>query len=128
MITDTLEDIAGGAHALSELDFTRLIRRYRLPPPDRQAPRKDSAGRRRWLDAVWEAARVVVEVDGRHHTDVALYWADMDRDNDLTADGYRVLRFPAFLVRYHPGYVAGQIRAALRPGVADPDPGLTRTG
>jgi hypothetical protein len=27
MITDTLEDIAGGAHALSELDFTRLIRR-----------------------------------------------------------------------------------------------------
>ena len=32
MITDTLEDIAGGAHALSELDFTRLIRRYQLPP------------------------------------------------------------------------------------------------
>ena len=31
MITDTLEDIAGGAHALSELDFTRLIGRYRLP-------------------------------------------------------------------------------------------------
>jgi hypothetical protein len=128
MITDTLEDIAGGAHALSELDFTRLIRRYRLPPPDRQAPRKDSAGRRRWLDAVWEIARLVIEVDGRHHMDAAQYWADMDRDNDLTVDGYRVLRFPAFLVRYHPGYVAGKIRAALRPGVADPDPGLTRTG
>ena len=32
LITDTLEDIAGGAHALSELDFTRLIRRYQLPP------------------------------------------------------------------------------------------------
>lgn len=128
MITDTLEDIAGGAHALSELDFTRLIRRYRLPPPDRQAPRRDSAGRRRWLDAVWETARLVVEVDGRHHMDAAQYWADMDRDNDLTVDGYRVLRFPAFLVRYHPGYVAGKIRAALRPGVADPDPGLTRTG
>lgn len=127
MITDTLEDIAGGAHALSELDFTRLIRRYRLPPPDRQAPRRDSAGRRRWLDAVWETARLVVEVDGRHHMDAAQYWADMDRDNDLTVDGYRVLRFPAFLVRYHPGYVAGKIRAALLPGVADPDPGLTWT-
>lgn len=128
MITDTLEDIAGGAHALSELDFTRLIRRYRLPPPDRQASRTDSAGRRRWLDAVWKTARLVVEVDGRHHMDAAQYWADMDRDNDLTVDGYRVLRFPAFLVRYHPGYVARKIRAALRPGVGDADPGLIRTG
>jgi len=128
MISGTLEDIAGGAHALSELDLTRLIRRYRLPPPDRQAPRRDSAGRRRWLDAVWEAARLILEVDGRHHMDAAQYWADMDRDNDLTVGGYRVLRFPAFIVRYHPGYVAGKIRAALRLGVADPDSGLTRTG
>ena len=128
MISGTLEDIAGGAHALSELDLTRLIRRYRLPPPDRQAPRRDSAGRRRWLDAVWEAARLILEVDGRHHMDAAQYWADMDRDNDLTAGGYRVLRFPAFIVRYHPGYVAGKIRAALQLGVADLDSGLTRTG
>jgi hypothetical protein len=48
---------------------------------------------------------------------VAQSGADMDRDNDLTVDGYRVLRFPAFLVRYHPGYVAGKIRAALQLGV-----------
>jgi very-short-patch-repair endonuclease len=75
-----------------------------------------------------ETGRLVVEVDGRHHMDAAQYWADMDRDNDLTVDGYRVLRFPAFLVRYHPGYVAGRIRAALRQRVGDPDPGLIRTG
>ena len=128
MIMDTLEDIAGGAHALSELDFTRLIRRYRLPAPDRQSPRRDPAGRRRWLDAVWEAARLIVEVDGRHHMDAGQYWADMDRDNDLVAGGYRVLRFPAFIVRYHPGYVAERIRTALRPRMTDPDPGLTWTG
>ncbi len=48
--------------------------------------------------------------------DAAQYWADMERDNDLTAGGYRVLRFPAFIVRYHPGYVAGKIRDALRAG------------
>ena len=80
--------------------------------------RQDPTGRRpggirraaaRWLDAVWETARLVVEVDGRHHMDAAQYWADMDRDNDLTVDGYRVLRFPAFLVRCHPGYVAGRL-------------------
>jgi len=52
---------------------------------------------------VWESARLIVEVDGSHHMDTAQYWADMDRDNDFTLDGYRVLRFPAFIVRYQPG-------------------------
>ena len=113
VIKDTLDDIAGGAHALSELDFTRMLRRYRLPDPDRQAPRLDSRGRRRWLDAVWEAARLIAEVDGIHHMEVAQYWADTDRDNDFILQGYRVLRFPAFAVRYNPGYVAGKIRDAL---------------
>jgi very-short-patch-repair endonuclease len=116
MIRATLDDIAGGAQALSELDLVRLVRRYRLPEPDRQAPRRDSAGRRRWLDAVWEAARLIVEVDGIHHIDAAEYWADMDRDNDFTLNGYRVLRFPAFVVRYRADYVAGKIRGALGPG------------
>jgi very-short-patch-repair endonuclease len=115
VIKDTLDDIAGGAQALSELDLTRLLRQHRLPEPDRQAQRHDSGGRRRWLDAVWQAARLIVEVDGIHHLDAAQYWADMDRDNDFTLDGYRVLRFPAFVVRYHPGYVAATIRDALRP-------------
>jgi len=115
-IRATLDDIAGGAQALSELDLTRLVRRHRLPEPDRQARRQDAAGRRRWLDASWEAARLIVEVDGIHHLDAAQYWADMDRDNDFILDGYRVLRFPAFVVRYHGDYVAGKIRAALRGG------------
>ena len=114
MIKATLDDIAGGAQALSELDLTRLVRRHRLPEPDRQAPRRDAAGRRRWLDAVWEAARVIVEVDGIHHVDAAEYWADMDRDIDFTLGGYRILRFPSFVVRYHGDYVAGKLRDALR--------------
>lgn len=114
MISATLDDIAGGAQALSELDLTRLVRRHRLPEPDRQAPRRDSAGRRRWLDAVWETARLIVEVDGIHHLDAVQYWADIVRGNDFTLGGYRILRFPAFVVRYRPGYVAGKIREALR--------------
>jgi very-short-patch-repair endonuclease len=114
LIENTLHDIAGGAQALSELDFTRLLRRHRLPEPDRQAQRLDSTGRRRWLDAVWEAAKLIVEVDGIHHLDAAQYWADMDRDNDFTLSGYRVLRFPAFAVRHNPGQVARMIREALK--------------
>jgi hypothetical protein len=114
LIRATIADIAGGAQALSELDFCRLTRRFALPEPTRQALRKDKRGRVRWLDACWEKARVVVEVDGLWHMDAIAWWADMHRDNDLTLSGYRVLRFPAFAVRDHPEVVAAQIADALR--------------
>ncbi len=114
LILSTLVDVMGGAQALSELDLTALIRRYRIPEPDRQASRRDRHGRRRWLDAVWEAAKLIVEVDGFWHTDAATWWADMSRDNEFIVSGYRVLRFPAFAVRTDPDRVARQIRTALR--------------
>lgn len=113
LMRDTLADVAGGAEALSELDFCDLVRRYHLPEPDRQFRRVDGEGYR-WLDAVWEWARLVAEIDGRWHMDVRAWWADMQRDNALTVDGYRVLRFPAFAVRDSPKAVAGQIATALR--------------
>jgi very-short-patch-repair endonuclease len=121
----TLADVAGGAEALSELDFCDLVRRFRLPEPDRQVRRADDAGYR-WLDAVWEWARLVAEIDGRGHMEVRTWWADMERDNALTIDGYRVLRFPAFAVRDHGETVAAKIATALRQaraaGFAPPEP------
>lgn len=114
LIACTLADIAGGARALSELDFARLvIRAYRLPEPDRQRRRKDSQGKNRYLDACWDEAKLVAEVDGAQHMDALQHWDDMNRDNDLTVGGYRVLRFPAWLVRYHPELVAAKLRQAL---------------
>ena len=72
VIKQTLGDIAGGAHALSELDFTQLVvRQFKLPAPDRQVPLRDAHGRRRRLDAVWEKAQLVVEIDRAGHIDVA---------------------------------------------------------
>jgi hypothetical protein len=115
LIGETLGDIAGGAQALSELDFTRLVvRGYGLPQPDRQACRPDSQGRRRYLDVLWEDAKVVVEIDGAQHMDPLEYWDDMNRANDLQLKDYEVLRFPAWVVRYHPGFVAAEIRRAFR--------------
>jgi hypothetical protein len=115
LMLETLEDIAGGAQALSELDFTRLVvRRFGLPEPDRQVPRRDANGKRRWLDAVWEQARLIVEIDGAGHIDVLRYWDDMDRGNDFTLKHYRILRYAAFVIRYRPAYIASQIRQALR--------------
>ena len=114
LIRTTATDVMGGAQALSELDLTALLRRYGIPEPDRQASRLDQHGRRRWLDAVWEAARLIVEVDGFWHTDAVTWWEDMSRDNEFTVSGYRVLRFPAFAVRADPDRVARQILEALR--------------
>jgi len=116
LIRATVADITDGAQALSELDFGRLTRRYGLPEPSRQVLRREPSGRARWLDAYWERARVVAEVDGLWHMDAAAWWADMRRDNELTVSGYRVLRFPAFAVRDHPDAVAEQIASALRLG------------
>jgi hypothetical protein len=114
LMAETLGDIAGGAQALSELDFARLvIRSYSLPEPDRQSRRKDSDGKWRYLDVVWEEAKVVVEIDGAQHMDAQQYWDDMSRDNDLQIGGYLVLRFPSWLVRHHPEYVADRIRRAI---------------
>jgi len=115
LITDALGDIAGGAQALSELDFSRqVVRRHRLPEPDRQSARRDERGRRRYIDVAWDRWKVMVEIDGAQHMDVLEYWDDMERGNDFEIDGYLLLRFPAWVVRRHPEYVARKIREALR--------------
>ena len=102
LMLTTIGDIAGGSHALSELDFLNcVIRPYRVPPPDRQVARRDAHGKRRWLDAVREKARLIVEVDGAGHLEVTQYWDDMDRDNGLKLQGYTTLRYPAFAIHHH---------------------------
>jgi hypothetical protein len=110
----TVADIAGGSRALSELDFlNQVIRPFKLPPPDRQVARRDAQGRRRWLDAVWEKARLIVEIDGAGHKEMLQYWDDMDRDNSLKLQGYDTLRYAPFAIRYQADYVAGQIGQVL---------------
>jgi Protein of unknown function (DUF559) len=115
LIIEVLGDIAGGSQAISELDFLRLVvRPFRLPEPSRQSARRDRRGRRRWIDAAWDDGKLAVEIDGAQHTEDPLQrWDDMERDIDLVLDGYRTLRFPAWLIRKNPGYVARRILEAL---------------
>ena len=122
-IIETLGDIAGGSQALSELDFIRLVvRPFGLPEPSRQSARWDRRGRRRWIDAAWDDCKIAVEIDGAQHTEDPLQrWDDMERDIGLMLNGYRTLRFPGWLVRDDPEYVAGRIlevlRTARQPGL-----------
>ena len=115
LIIEALGDIASGSHAISELDFIRLVvRPFGLPEPSRQLPRRDRHDRRRWIDAAWDDCKLAVEIDGAHHTEDPLQrWDDMERDIDLMLDGYQTLRFPAWLVRRDLGCVARCILEAL---------------
>jgi hypothetical protein len=116
LILATAADAAGGSHSLPEIEFLRGCRRARLPEPSRQVVRMDARGRKRYLDAFFEAYGVHVEVDGGHHTDVREWWADMRRQNQLWVSGDRVLRFPAFVIRNRPDEWIPQVRAALIAG------------
>jgi hypothetical protein len=113
LIRATAADAAGGSHSIAEVDFLSVCRRHGLPVPTRQAVRTDGAGRRRYRDAYFEPWGVHVEIDGGQHMEVASWWADMKRQNEMWISGDRVLRFPAWAVREQPGHVAAQVRAAL---------------
>jgi hypothetical protein len=114
LLLKVLGDIEGGAQALSELDFTqKVIRRFGLPEPSRQVGKRDSHNRQRWIDVVFDEWKVMVEIDGAQHIQPLEQWDDMERDNDMRAEGYEVLRFPAWLVRKNPEFVARKVREAL---------------
>jgi hypothetical protein len=116
VLLQAVADIAGGSQALSEIDFLRLCRAAHLPLPRRQEVRRDSSGRRRYLDASWQRADgrlVVVEVDGAVHLSPRRWWDDQLRQNELTLGEAMVLRFPSVVVRTEPGLVLRQLRRAL---------------
>jgi hypothetical protein len=116
LLGHALVDIEGGSRALSEIDFVRLCRRFRLPAPRQQAVRTEPSGRRRYLDAEWvlrDGRRVVAEVDGAVHLLPRRYWDDMERANEIALRGALVLRFAAYAVRAHPDDIAAQLARAL---------------
>ena len=81
----------------------------------------ETAGGRCRVDCLWPAQRLIVELDGRetHDTDSA-FEDDRDRDGDLVAAGYRVLRFTYDMVRRRPDVVERRLRAALADRAGSP--------
>lgn len=69
--------------------FLALVRRSRLPSPELN---ERVLGHE--VDALWRAERVIAEIDGfAFHNSTRSFTLDRRRDADLTAAGYRVLRF-----------------------------------
>ncbi len=118
-----LDDLAGGSQSLPEREILLLIKRAKLPMPDRQTVRGEG-GLRRYLDLYWDSLRLVVEIDGRFHAAYQQWVADMSRANALVGSGDVVLRFPAWLVRNRPEQVIDQLRSALLARGWQPQPAL----
>ncbi|WP_299037908.1 hypothetical protein [uncultured Pseudokineococcus sp.] len=119
-----LDDVEGGAQALSEVRLVRLCRTARLPAPAQQVVRLDGAGRRRYLDALWvldDGRRVLLEVDGVRHVEEARWYDDLLRAAEVAQPGEVVLRLPARALRVEPARVVALLRRHLGPG------GCTRT-
>jgi very-short-patch-repair endonuclease len=113
LVAECVELAGEGAHSVLEMRHAQLHRRHGLPVPTRQ--RRHVRPDRSWyLDAVYEAYGLAVELDGRLvHTSPAQWWADMDRDNQLQVDGYLVQRFPGFVILSDPCRVAADLARAL---------------
>ena len=116
LVSTVLDDVEHGAHAASELDFLRFLRRWRLPAPD-CLQRPVRLGRLRYLDAWWERPRVAAELDGAHHRSVGDWESDLLRANDVLVagrhDGTTLLRFTPGNLRHDGERVAAQLAAVL---------------
>jgi very-short-patch-repair endonuclease len=111
-----LNDLEGGAEALSEVAFLAFCRRHGFARPRLQA-RVDSQDRRRYLDAEFRCpdGRVFhVEVDGGVHLSLAVRWKDTRKDNDAALDGRLVLRFPSVAIYTDDADAVRQITRALQ--------------
>ena len=118
-----LSDIAGGSQALSEIDFVRFCRAHGLPEPVRQVVRRDSSGRRRYLDVEWllpDGRRLALEIDGVGHMEVERWYDDLLRAAELMVGGGTdgpLIRLPALAYRLEPDRVARILRVLLAPVV-----------
>lgn len=112
LLLATLADIEGGSQALPELQAMDVLRRAQLPLPD--VRQKCLRFGRYFLDLWWQAPRVAVEIDGSAHLLASNWWADLDRQNEITLDGRRILRFPSYVIREQPQRFVDQMTRALR--------------
>jgi hypothetical protein len=83
-----LDEIAGGAQSLGEIDVKRMCRQHRIVAPRRQTRRRDGGGRLRFTDCEWDLVggrTLVLEVDGGFHMEVEHWEDDLARQRALAS-------------------------------------------
>jgi REase_MTES_1575 len=106
----------GGAESPQETRTRLILTSAGLPPRQTQIEVFDAfgafVGR---IDMGWDDWLVGVEYDGAQHwTDPARRTRDIDRQAELEALGWRIIRVSAEMLRYRPHVIVERTRAALR--------------
>lgn len=112
LMTETIEDAAGGVSSVPERETGTIIHRFGLPEPSRQRVVKGTSGRY-YLDIDWEEFGLATEIDGMPHMRVRDWEADLDRMNEIVIDHRTLLRFTSYAVRHRPADVGRTVTRAL---------------
>jgi hypothetical protein len=116
-----IEDIAGGAQSLAEMDVKRMCRDFGLTKPTRQVKRRDADGRVRYTDCEWQlpdGRTLVLEVDGGFHMEAEHWEDDLARQRALAATDRIIVRCTARELRDEPERVARDLLALGVPVAA----------
>lgn len=88
-----IAELVEGTHAESEHRFVQLLREAGISGWLANHPVRIGA-RQYFIDVAFSQARLAIEIDGRaHHSDGIAFQRDRQRQNDLVAAGWTVLRF-----------------------------------
>lgn len=123
LIVQSILDAHGGIQSLPERDFRGICHRFGLPRPSHQVRCKGPDGRY-YLDAAWEEYDIAVEVHGIPHLRIRNWDGDLDRGNEISILGKRILIFSSFTIRHRADHVGDQLVRMLRANGWTGDEGI----
>jgi hypothetical protein len=98
-----------------EAEFMRILKAagVELPTPQVRLIKRGGRVIAR-VDFIYAEIRLIIALDGeRYHSDRGTFRRDRRQQNDLTLEGYRILRFTAWDVFAAPEYVVSSVVTAL---------------
>jgi len=109
-----LADAGDGAQSNLELRYVRHVERAHGLPAARRQAKIVTAGRTRYVDNLYEEAKLAVELDGRAAHPPEQRWSDSHRDNEHASLGIMTVRYNWQDVNYRACAVAAQVGGLLR--------------
>jgi very-short-patch-repair endonuclease len=103
------------SQSVLETRFLRLVRRSKLPSPERQYQIRERGRLLAVVDFAYPDVRLAIEADGyRWHSGRLRWQRDLERRNALTQLGWRIVHVTAHDIEQRPAEIVAAIREALR--------------